>query len=358
MIISIIVPDITGVGGTERAVSSLSNLLVAQGHTVTIVSVVERQAEYCYYTLDQKVKIEYLGHRAMSSNPLKKISWSVSLVKILRRYFDRSNPSVIIGTGHNVNWLLPLVRFSKKWAIVACEHIVYSSLPLASRIFMALTYRYIDSIVVLSERAKASYSRYRQVVVIPNSLPFVGVKSTLTSKEILLVGRLSVEKGLERLVPIVRNIRSEFPLWRISLVGDGPARGELERLYKDEGVDDYIVFRGAVKNIAQVYSNSSIYAMTSHFEAFPMVLLEAQSCALPLVAFDCPEGPSQIIHDGEDGFLIENNDTHDFADALMKLMSDLDLRRKFGDQSQLNSQAYSPECVSRRWESLLKTLSD
>ena len=154
------------------------------------------------------------------------------------------------------------------------------------------------------------------------------------------------------MVPIAKNIKSKYPFWKISLVGDSEIRKELELLFKKSNLEGYIDFRGVVKDVSKVYLDASIYAMTSHFEAFPMVLLEAQRCGLPVVAFDCPEEPSQILHNGEDGFLIQNGDSDAFAKQLMVLMDNYELRKQFGNQAYLNSMSYSEKNILNKWNIL------
>ena len=355
MKVAILISDITRTGGTERAVVTLANMISKNGDEVTIVSLTKTEATSCFYSLLPEVKVIFLNNQKMSKNIFKKIFWSISTVFVLRKFNKNNVFDFFLSTGHNLNWLIPFTHTNKSTKIVACEHIVYESLPWISHFFMSLSYKYIDHIVVLSEKAKQSFSSYSNVHVIPNAVPFEShEQSLLTNPDIVLVGRLSEEKGLERLVPIAKHLKNEYPSWKISLVGNGEIREDLERLFKESNLEDYIVFKGVVKDVNKIYLEASIYAMTSHFEAFPMVLLEAQSCGLPVVAFDCPEGPSQIIHDGEDGFLIRNGDCDAFAKQLMVLMDDYNLRKQFGNKAYLNSINYSEKSIIKKWNTLFK----
>jgi glycosyltransferase involved in cell wall biosynthesis len=354
MKISIIISDISKTGGTERAVTTLANMLCKNSHEVSIISLTRTNEEKSYYDLCDSIHVDFLNNELLPVSFYKKVKWCIVSLILLRSYFKKKNADFIISTGHNNNWLIPFVRGGKQTKTIACEHIVYSSIPVVSKFFMSLTYKYLDHIVVLSEKSKSSFSKYSKISVIPNALPFeVNKQSSLSKEGILIVGRLNSEKGLERLVPIGKILKEKYPLWKISLVGDGEMREELELIYKNADLDDYILFKGIIKDVKSEYLSSSIYVMTSHYEAFPMVLLEAQSCGLPIVAFDCPEGPAQIIHDGKDGFLIKDKDFEGFTDRLSQLIEHEELRHQLGNQGKINSLMYSEENVVNKWEDLL-----
>lgn len=355
--IVIIINDITQVGGTERATVSLANILQGLKYKVTILNIVSPIAEKSGFALDPSIVCDTLDMDYIPVHFVAKIGWNISFIKNLRRYLINNKIDVIIGTGHNINWLLPFVKKSINVGckVIACEHIVYESLPLISRIFMFLTYRYLDELVVLSQTARKSYRKYRNVTIIPNSLPFVPDKvSPLTSKQIVMVGRVSEVKGLERLVDIIKElIKNDDFDWKIRIVGEGEAKEDLVQLYQSHNIDKYIEFAFFTQDIKAEYYNSSLYIMTSHFEAFPMVLLEAKSIGLPIVSFDCPEGPREIIVEGVDGFLVENGNCEMFARAVEQIIYNKDLRSRMGQNAQEDSKKYLVKNISVKWEDLI-----
>jgi len=357
MKISLIISDISRVGGTERSVSTLANILSQKYEEVEIISVTKTDVEKSYYEIDPKISMVFLGNAPLPYNLGRKIKWSVSTVKSLRNYFKNNKSDIVISSGHNYNWLLPYIKTSKKMKIIACEHIVYSSIPKVSRLFMSLTYRFLDRIVVLSERARNSFNNYPKVSVIPNAVPFEGKQeSQLIDNQILIVGRLSTEKGLERLIPLGIHLRGNFPEWKIVVVGDGEERGKLESLIEEVNLTDTIKLMGMSADVQNYYLQSSIYIMTSHYEAFPMVLIEAQSFGLPIVAFDCPEGPSQIIVNEENGYLVKDDQIKDFIYKVSLLIEDESLRKRFGKNGKLNSLKYSKENILMGWVGLFEEL--
>ncbi|TDW47120.1 glycosyltransferase involved in cell wall biosynthesis [Flavobacterium sp. 270] len=354
MNVSIIISDISKTGGTERAVVTLANILSEKYKSVTIVSLTRTQNKGSYYAIDNRVKLSFLDNEPLPLKLSGKIRWSINTVLSLRNYLKKNKTNLIISTGHNNNWLLPFMRLNKKMKIIACEHIVYSSIPKISRIFMRLTYRFLDKIVVLSESAKVSFHKYSEVVVIPNAIPFKTKKeSQLIRKQILMVGRLSPEKGLERLVSIAIDLKKKFPDWKIVVLGDGPEMIKIEKSINETDLNDFLVLKGATKDVEKYYLDSSIYIMTSHFEAFPMVLLEAQSFGLPIVAFNCPEGPSEIIRDGHNGFLVENGNIDEFSQKVEALIESKTLRDSLGRNAKRNSGKFSEKKIMEKWISLI-----
>lgn len=359
MKVSIIISDISRTGGTERSVVTLANMLSKKYASVEIVSLTKTKKEKSYYKLEDCVSVVFLKGKPIPLNILKKVRWALVTVSLLRTYFKANETDIIISTGHNNNWLTPFVKSNKQTKIIACEHIVYSSIPKVSRLFMSLTYRFFDQIVVLSEKAQESFVNYPMISVIPNAIPFdTKLKSQLTAKQILIVGRLSVEKGLERLIPIASKLKNKFPDWQIVLVGEGEERGVLERLIAEAKLVDFIILKGVTSDVQRYYLESSIYLMTSHFEAFPMVLLEAQNFGLPIIAFDCPEGPAQIISNGQNGYLIENGNTKDFVEKVSAMIENKKLREEFGKRAKANSLNFSEEKVMEQWASLIERLLD
>jgi len=352
MKISILISNISKTGGTERAVVTLANML-SEYAQVEILSFTKTDTKKSYYKISNKVSIVFLNNEALEPKILNKIKWSINTVSLLNKYFKEISTDIIISTGHNYNWLIPFINSNKNAKKIACEHIVYSSIPIISRLFMKLTYRFLDKIVVLSEVAAQSFYKYSKVVVIPNAIPFKAqVESQLVEKQILLVGRLSPEKGLDRLIPIASRIKKIFPDWKIVVLGDGPERTLLTEKIKESVLQDFVILKGAVKDVENYYLNSSIYIMTSYFEAFPMVLLEAQSFGLPIVAYDCPEGPSQIIKNNCNGYLINNGDINDFVDKISILIKNNDIRKQFGKNAKNNANQYTESKVVEKWISL------
>ena len=174
-----------------------------------------------------------------------------------------------------------------------------------------------DCSVLLTERDRQGYKGLMNTAVIPNPITVISEKkSPLTDKVVLAVGRLSVEKNFTELVEIWAMIAKDYPDWILRIVGDGYEKEAICRAIQKYGLENQVELLPFSNNIQEYYCKASIYTMTSIFEGFPLVLGEAESIGLPLVAYDCPCGPSGIIQDGEDGFLIPMHDKDAYSKVL------------------------------------------
>jgi glycosyltransferase involved in cell wall biosynthesis len=142
----------------------------------------------------------------------------------------------------------------------------------------------------------------------------------------------------------------------LKIVGDGPREQELRNQIKDLNMEEIIEICHGTDAIMQEYLNASIFVMSSRYEGLPMVLIEAKACGLPVVSFDCPEGPGEIIRHNEDGLLVKANDVPALAAALVSLMQDKEKRAVFGVNARKSINIYRPENIFRLWDDLFKSL--
>ena len=148
-----------------------------------------------------------------------------------------------------------------------------------------------------------------------------------------------------------QNDNLDLSQWKLIIVGDGILKDEIETKIKALNLQDSIILKPFTKEIEKEYLSASIYAMSSHFEGFPMVLIESTSYGLAPISFDIKTGPSDIIADNQSGFLVKDNDLQDYADKLITLMSDENLRANFGKKAKtLVSEKFSKEVVIKLWE--------
>lgn len=218
---------------------------------------------------------------------------------------------------------------------------------------METSIKQLKAFVVLNEHDAESWRPIRPVTIIPNSLPFRAERtSTLRNNRIISVGRLSVEKGADRMIEIWKRLAPKHPTWTLEWFGHGPLQDEIEGIIRKEGLQESFHTNAPTQHIQDEYLNSDIYALCSRFEGFGMVLIEAMSCGLPCVSFDCPHGPRTIIKDREDGFLIPDNDMEAYTACLDRLMQDFELRQRIGQQAKKTSEKYMPEHIMLQWERL------
>lgn len=215
-----------------------------------------------------------------------------------------------------------------------------------------------DAIVTLTT-GDAKCWNSENVVVIPNIVDLqVSTSTQQTNKIALFAGRFLNEKGLSRMLEAWKIVVDKRPDWTLRLVGEGDLKEELVRLSKTLGIENNVVFAETTKNIVAEYCNASLFLLTSRFEGFGLVLVEAMQCGVPCVSFDCPYGPADIIDNGHDGILVETGNVEEFATAVLKLINDNELRREMGKAAQIKAKKYLPEVVMPQWMDLFNRLSN
>lgn len=193
--------------------------------------------------------------------------------------------------------------------------------------------------------------------VIPNPLPFVAAnRSSLDQNTVISVGSLSYNKGTDLLLDIWDKVSQNHNDWTLKIFGKATPDGKYQQLAKEKGLKN-ISFEGSVTNIQDAYKNSSIFVLPSRSEGFGMVLIEAMNFGVPVISFNCPQGPADIITNGRDGFLIENGDVNEFAEKLQYLMSNVEQRKVMGTEAIAKASAYTADKIVEQWDRLFKSLT-
>jgi len=213
-----------------------------------------------------------------------------------------------------------------------------------------------DAFVVLTQKDADDWSSIRHCTVIPNPLPFYPEKvSTCKEKLIISVGRLYEEKGYDRLIEAWAIAAPKHKGWKLYIYGNGELGDFLNGLILEKGISDSFFIVDPVNNIVNKYIESSFYVMSSRFEGFGMVLIEAMACGLPVISFNCPVGPANIIKDNEDGFLVEDGNIQQFAEKICLLIENEELRIKMGKNARENVKRYNQENIMKKWISLFES---
>lgn len=372
-----ITPALYMAGGVERVLTLKANYFAEHfGCDITII-LTEGQGKPLFYPLSDKIKIVnlnigfeelwncsflkkvfvYLKKQRQFKKTLTKELMSIRpdiTISLLRREInfitDIKDGSRKIGELHvnranyrnfeanDTNWLKEL--FAKFWMRNLVTHL-----------------KQLDKFVVLTEEDKSAWPELHNICVIPDPLSFVpNQQSMLSEKRVIAVGRYVYQKGFDLLLEAWAKIEKHFPDWEIAICGDGNREPYIRQM-KDLGIDtSRCCLNGTTADIQKEYVNSSIFAFSSRFEGFGMVLVEAMACGLPVVSFACPCGPKDIIKDGEDGFLIENGNVDVFAEKLSLLMNDLSLCKTMAQVAVRNVQRFSMVQIAERWRSLFNEL--
>lgn len=217
--------------------------------------------------------------------------------------------------------------------------------------------RLYDRMVVLTQDNLSEWEGLTNLAVISNPLSFYPDRvSNLDNKRIIAVGKYGVQKGYERLLEAWKHIEKRAEGWSVHIYGAENDSGKLRALVKESDLENSFILHPPTQAIEQEYLNSSIYAFPSRFEGFGMVLIEAMSCGLPCVSFDCPCGPRDIIKDGVDGFLVDNGDVESLANSLLKLIEDDKLRSDMGIMARINVQRYGINIIAKQWIKLFNEI--
>lgn len=358
MNITISIADITHGNGTERAVTNLANLLVKYfDYDVTIFSIFSKRMEKPYFLLESKIKVIHLEQSVKSLIDRQK-AYRIMNKKILANY-KNEDFNISIGTDYGNN--IAIAKLPAKIKRVCCAHLNYASVTGYGNFFRKIWYKKASAVVLLTNADAAHYTFIKdsKKFVIPNSLSFEAKKTAdMSKKRIICVGRLSYQKGFDILISNASKLRNRIPDWKIDIFGDGEDRANLEELIKINELSEFIEIHEPVKTIQNELLSSSIYLMTSRFEGLPMVLLEAKSVGLPIVSFDCPEGPADVIKNNEDGFLVPLFDIESLFEKVDFLAKNETVRQVFSKKAIENSKEFSTENVASKWNNLFKIITE
>ena len=220
-------------------------------------------------------------------------------------------------------------------------------------------YRKLDAFVVLTDGARADYDKLLKgrvkLAKIPNSARELGEPADLDAKRVLAAGRLTRQKGFDWLLPAWAQVEAKHPDWQLKICGEGKWRDRLEAQVAEHGLRN-VDLPGNCDDMAAEMSNASIFALSSRFEGFPLILCEAMSKGMAPVAFDCPTGPAEMIREGENGLIVPLGDVDGLAAALLRMIEDDELRRRCGRGALDTGREYKMDAIGPMWDRLFAEL--
>jgi glycosyltransferase involved in cell wall biosynthesis len=384
-----------GMGGTIRTVFTQAAELARLGHRVEIVSVVRRRDEPCF-PLDPAVRLTALldqrGAGAARRGLGRRVrSWlwrpvvpagefaahwfEPEVERAVLRYVSRLRDGVLVGTRPGLNLLIARAARGRprRWrsaadrvgagrlVLVAQEHMNLATHRPDVRAAITAAYPRFDAVAVLTHADRQAYRRALpdvRVVRIPNAVRRLDQRpSRQTGRTVVAAGRLCHQKGFDLLIPAFAKVLEEFPDWRLRVFGTGPKRRRLTELAEELGVGGAVRLMGRTERLDEELAEASLFVLSSRFEGLPMVMIEAMSHALPVVAFDCPTGPADVIVHGENGLLVPPGDVDGLAAAMSTLIRDRELRVCMGKAALRTVGEYAPAAVIPRWHELFTSLA-
>ena len=366
-------------GGTTRTVINLAGYL-SKHYDVELVSVTRRKRE-SFFPFPAEVRVLSLNDR------YAKIGLRWRLVRGLlgrcpsllvhehdRRYasfslwtdllvlnYLKGATGVLITTRPGLN-ILAARHAPFGVRTIGQEHMNLGTKGAVMRADMQRYYPRLDALAVLTETDRRDYvglfrSGAPPVVLLPNAVPAIdGGRADPTRKTVVAAGRLTRQKGFDRLIPAWSQIAHTHPDWRLEIYGSGRERGALQQLVDQLGLSETVRLMGRTTRLGHAFANSSIFVLSSRREGLPMVILEAMSKGLPVVSFDCPTGPAEIVVNDHNGVLVPDGDIPALTEALRHLIEDDEQRARLGNGALDTAARYDIEAIGERWTELIDGL--
>ena len=351
-------------GGAERILIQKLNFWVELYDYRVILITTQQKGLPPFISINDKVEIIDLAvdyKEGVSFFNPKNFSKFSEHYKKLKKELDRINPDATFVISQTfTRFLPPFIKSSGKtfYEYHTSYHgfeLGYRKLSKLGKIKNKLVKQLTNwienkySYIVFLNQIEFDFYRRRNSVIIPNFFTPVKDLNNVKSNTVISLGRIEYQKGYDLLIDIWKKVDKNIDGWELTIYGNGSDFEKLQNEIKNINFKNPVKLFNAIDNVDDVLSSSSIYAMSSRFETFPMVLLEAMSHGLPVVAFDCISGPRSILTDNQDGILVENNNLDIFAEKLIHLINDNDLRLKMASQSKENVKRFSPQSVMSLW---------
>lgn len=354
---------INGSGGLERVLSIKASNFAENPYYEVHIAALNTGTQNLFYNFSNKIHFHEIP---VYGNPLKYImSYASGFVKLVKEI----KPDIVLVCDDGLKgFFLPLI-LGKPCPMIYERHVsknieLKNNAGFLDRFFfriksglMSYFSNSFDAFVVLTKDNLIEWKSTKNIHIISNPLSFFSNQSaTLEEKKVIAVGKQSFQKGFDLLLKSWKTVNQKHPEWTLEIYGKKDSSIGLENLAKELEVETSVHFFEPVKDIESKYLNSSIYALSSRFEGFGMVLIEAMACGLPCVSFDCPCGPKDIIKNEEDGFLVETENTNEFAEKIIFLIENQKDRKEMGTKAKENVKRYLPEEIVCQWENLFKKL--
>ncbi|MDP9401195.1 MAG: glycosyltransferase family 4 protein [Actinomycetota bacterium] len=369
-------------GGTIRTTLNLVEHL-AQRHEVELVTVARRR-EHAFFGLPRGVRVTTLDDRRPGAAPrgaravLRRMlaplpsvlvhpddwafrSCSLWTDLLIARKLRSLRSGVLVTTRPALN-LLAAELAPPGLVTVGQEHMNFHAHRPGLAAAIARTYPRLDALAVLTEDDRRDYAALlagapTRVARIPNAVPRLeGDRAALDAPLVVAAGRLTSQKGFDLLIPAFAPVVRAHPQWRLRIFGSGPQREQLRRLVLAHGLSNEVLLMGRTERLGEELAKASLFVLSSRYEGFGMVVVEAMSKGLPVVSFDCPRGPAEIITHDRDGLLVPVGDVEALSRAMLELVEDEERRRRLGAAALRRAEDFAVPAIGPNWDALLEEL--
>lgn len=345
-------------GGTERSTTLIANELSKKGFNVKVLSL-QNAKKRSFFSLVDTVKHDILIPEIKGKIQIPKI------ILLLNQYLRKNKIDILINVDVMLGmYSIPATRFTKT-KLIAWEHFnFYQDIWCSySKHVRALSVKLCDYYIVLTEKDKKNFYEHLKVKCpldyIYNPITHIPTHEyDINSKIIMSVGNLLEIKGFDMLIDVAHGVLKENEEWQWHIYGEGPKRKELQDKINHLGLQDKVILKGKVNNIEEYYPKAALFVMTSRMEGLPMTLLEAKANKLPIVSFDIMTGPSEIVEDGVNGYLVPAYNINDMSLKIKKLIEESLLREQFSRQTIVGMDKFNKEKIVKEWIKVIEVIGE
>lgn len=349
-----------GAGGAEKIVNLLAHHRLERGDCVHVIAV-STALSASYFPYDGSIRIHALAAKATTRFGLQ-----LARARELRRCLQRIQPDVIISFLSKINVLTGLAATGLGTPVILSERNNYQVQRMNGlwRLLAPIAARRASCLVMQTEAARQLLSPplRARAIVIPNPVSVAdgslspSCAAPVGAPSFVAVGRLAKQKGFDLLLSAFSGVARDVADATLVIYGEGPERPALEEQVRDLGIVDRVLMPGVTGTPGGWLSPHDIFVLSSRFEGFPNVLLEALAVGMPAIAFDCPWGPSEILDDS--GLLVPAEDVERLAAAMLRVARDLSLRKELSACGPAIAARYSKAAVFAKWDAAIsKSLS-
>ncbi|MFX1503918.1 MAG: glycosyltransferase [Promethearchaeota archaeon] len=364
--ILLLIPSLEIGGGAEKVAASLTKTLVNR-YDVSIITFYDSQEIYSfsgkYFSLKLKLKT------------WKKILLPFKIQKLIKSI----SPDLIISFLEHTSFLMILIKFmfQIKIPLIACSHtnpeLAFKGKKKYMNFLIQILYKsnLVNKIITVSKEIQNLFEnnyniKKNKIKTIYNGINLNEIKEltkdNVNHKDLfensdlvkfISIGRLVELKGHKYLINAFSKVKEDLPNSKLIIIGEGNSRKEIEKLIKQKNLVRDVFLFGLVENPYIYLSKSDIFVLASKYEVFPMVLLEALACGLPIISTNCKTGPREILNNGQYGILAKVMDSDDLADKMTNLAKDKGLREKYTKKSLERSRTFDINNISEEWFNLI-----
>lgn len=349
---------INGSGGLERVLSVKASFMADQlGYTVHLAGL-NGGNENPFFSFSSRIRFHNIN---VGGSPLSYIKQYARGIKDLVK---EVKPDIISVCDDGLKGFFVPRLLPKNFPIIYERHVSKlielegkGGITLSTKLKWSLMERLaakFKRFVVLTNGNTNEWSSLKNITVIGNPLSFIpNEPSILQAKRVICVGKISYQKGQDLLLKAWELVQQKHPDWELDLYGKRD-----DRFLTMESNRTGIHYHPPVKDIEQAYRKSSLYVLSSRYEGFGMVLIEAMAFGLPCIAFNCNYGPSDIIQDQHNGLLVPTEDVVQLASSINRLIENESLRNEMGKNARASIDRYTPEHIMLQWDQLFKSVID